>query len=231
MKRARSLMGCLAGLALTLAIPKARADLTVLVQWQTSSGGNAKYKELDLPTDVSGNYTWTQANAAASSTFLNGIQGHLVTVTSQAENDFLGESFSSYLFDNGPTNIGIGPTNSSYLWIGLFAPTPTSNFQWVTGETVSYTNWAPNEPNSFGTPFWQYAHYWTRDFGNGPSWTWNNEQNQGFELAQQNNDRYGYIVEFAAVPEPSSLLIGATGALFLIGYGCWNRTGNRIRNW
>ena len=90
MKRARSLMGCLAGLVLTLAIPEARADLTVLVQWQTSLGGNRSVRELDLPTDVSGNYTWTQANAAASSTFLNGIQGHLMTVTSSSRERFSG---------------------------------------------------------------------------------------------------------------------------------------------
>ena len=162
-----------------------------------SDGGNDHYYEMVLPSDVSGNFSWTEANAAANSMYLYGAQGHLVTVTSQAENDFLGSNFASSLFDNGPLQPGVGPTNSSYLWIGLFAPTPTSDFQWVTGESVSYTNWAPLEPNDFGTPFWQYAIIGRETSASGPTWTWNNEQNQGFELAQQNNDLYGYIVEFA----------------------------------
>ena len=74
---------------------------------------------------------WSEANAAASRSYLYGAQGHLVTVTSQAEKYFLGAKLSSYLFDNDPSNPGIGPTNSSYLWIGLFAPTLTSDFRWV----------------------------------------------------------------------------------------------------
>ena len=65
-------------------------------------------------------------------------------------------------------------------------------------------------------------HYWTRDFGNGPSWTWNNEQDQGFELSQQNNDRYGYIVEFAPVPEPLTFAITAIAAALSLGY-VWSR--------
>ena len=31
------------------------------------------------------------------------------------------------------------------------------------------------------------------------------------------------IISTSAVPEPSSLVIGLTGALLLIGYGCWRR--------
>jgi hypothetical protein len=50
----------------------------------------------------------------------------------------------------------------------------------VTGEPVSFTKWGVGEPNFFGIPEWQYVHYWTRDFGAGPSWTWNNDKNAGY---------------------------------------------------
>lgn len=227
MRRASLLVLCVAG---WLAVPQLRADLTVgPAQWTSAQGGDDHWYELVLPDSSQSTYSWTQARQAADSMTYNGLQGYLATVTSQAENDFLGANFASHLFDNGPLNIGVGPTNSTYAWIGLFAPTPTSDFQWVTGEPVSYTNWAPSEPNSFGTPFWQFTHYWTRDFGNGPTWTWNNEQNQGFELSQQNNDRTGFIVEFgggqdiSAVPEPSTGLFVGLGLLGIMIGAVWKR--------
>lgn len=167
-----------------------------------------------MPQTPADSLTWLQARDAAASMTLLGSVGHLATVTSAAENDFLGQHLASFLFDNSNAQTG-----NSYAWIGLFAPTDTSAFQWVTGESVSYTNWAPTEPNFFGTPFWQYVHYWTRDFGSGPTWTWNNEQNEG-----QNPpfNSYGYIVEFDGpfteqVPEPSSLVVMlGLGAVYLV---------------
>lgn len=133
-------------------------------------------------------------------------------MNSAAEDEFLRQQFADRLFDNFPV-----PTDRIYAWIGLFAPTPTSPFQWVTGEAVTYTNWAPSEPNFFGEDLWQYAHYWTRDFGNGPSWTWNNEKNDGFNPPL---NTYGYIVEFEgpfqATPEPTSLTLASLGAIGLI---------------
>ena len=66
-----------------------------VVQWTTASGGNGHYYELVLPADPSENYSWTQANAAASSMTDNGSQGYLATVTSAAENAFLASQFQS----------------------------------------------------------------------------------------------------------------------------------------
>ena len=53
------------------------------------------------------------------------------------------DTFQAYIGDPNTNVPGI------YAWIGLFAPTETSGFQWVTGESVSYTNGAPPEPNFF----------------------------------------------------------------------------------
>jgi hypothetical protein len=99
------------------------------IQWSTVDGGNGNYFELVLPSTPADNYSWTAARDAAAAMSFEGSAGHLATVTSSAENDFLHDHFASQLYDSG-----IGTTNSTYAWIGLFAPTPTSNFEWITGE-------------------------------------------------------------------------------------------------
>lgn len=57
--------------------------------------------------------------------------GHLVTVTSAAENSFI---------------FGLWPSG----WIGLTDEVNEGVWRWVTGETYSYTSWNPGEPNNAG---------------------------------------------------------------------------------
>jgi hypothetical protein len=196
-----------------------RADL---IQLKESEGGNGHYYGLIMPDSHADSYSWTDARASAASMKFEGMRGYLATVTSAAESEFLRSNFFGQLSDD--------PANSKYAWIGLFAPTPTSAFQWVTGETLSYTNWAPSEPNFFGTPLWQYVHYWTRDFGAGPTWTWNNEQ----DLPGRNT--YGFFVEFGGgqdlgagitTPEPSSIMVASLCAVVGLIWLSWrtNRAG------
>jgi hypothetical protein len=207
----RSLMAYRAALAILVlgsAFPVTlRADI---VQWKISDGGNGHYYGLIMPDSHDDSYSWTSARTAAESMTYGEMQGYLATVTSLGESEFLREQFSSQLSDDS--------ANAKYAWIGLFAPTTTSDFQWVTGEPLSYTDWAPGEPNFYGSPLWQHVHYWTRDFGSGPTWTWNNEQ----DFPGRNT--YGYFVEFGtAVPEPSTFaMVGLSGAL-LLAYSAFRR--------
>jgi hypothetical protein len=69
---------------------------------------------------------WTNARANCLA-----MGGHLVTITSSGE--------QSFLFNLWPSG-----------WIGLTDEVNEGTWRWVTGETYSYTNWNPGEPNNAG---------------------------------------------------------------------------------
>jgi len=102
------------------------------VEWPVSEGGNGHYYQLDPSFR-----TWTEANSFANSEVWIGLNGHLVTITSVEESDWI---FAT-----------IGPPAG--FWTGGFqppdAPEPDGDWRWVTGEPWAYTNWAASEPNDF----------------------------------------------------------------------------------
>ncbi len=57
--------------------------------------------------------------------------GHLVTISNFEENEFV----SSF---------------AAVIWIGFTEEVNEGSWQWITGETITYTNWAPGEPNNYG---------------------------------------------------------------------------------
>jgi len=71
---------------------------------------------------------WKQAEALAVK-----WGGHLVTIRNQAEQDWLWKTF--------------GP---NAYWIGFTDQRQEGKWEWISGEKVTYTNWAPGEPNNFG---------------------------------------------------------------------------------
>lgn len=80
---------------------------------------------------------WFTAKAGAEAIVWNGQSGHLATVTSAAERDFI---IGNLLFDR--------------VWIGLEQDTsssiytePAGAWGWVTGELFSFTSWNVGEPN------------------------------------------------------------------------------------
>ncbi|MCB9907988.1 MAG: hypothetical protein H6830_09745 [Planctomycetes bacterium] len=90
------------------------------------------YKIYDGYTD------WLSAKAAAEASMYAGNAGHLVTITDQAELDWL-----------------LNNLNVSRPWIGLYQDVNDPNFsepgggwKWVTGEAFSFSNWAVGEPNN-----------------------------------------------------------------------------------
>jgi len=85
--------------------------------------GRSKYYLSEFET------TWPQANDIC-----NRLQVHLVTITSQVENDFLTNALQGYETQN--------------YWIGLTDAEDEGEFEWVSGELLVFTNWKPNEPNN-----------------------------------------------------------------------------------
>ncbi len=87
---------------------------------------------------VKGQMLWTTAEADAKNQMFGGLPGHLATITSQAELDFV------------MANLPI-----SRPWLGGFHDQgdpnysePAGGWAWVTGEPFTFTNWAPGEPNN-----------------------------------------------------------------------------------
>ncbi|MCW9683234.1 lectin-like protein, partial [Dolichospermum planctonicum UHCC 0167] len=89
--------------------------------------------------------TWQQAQSQAQS-----LGGNLVTINNQAEQDWLVTTFGG----------------SEQLWIGLTDEVTEGEFKWVSGETSTYTNWYPDEPNNSGNE--DYVEMYLGDAG-----TWN----------------------------------------------------------
>lgn len=145
---------------------------------------------------------WLSAKAAAESMFYMGYRGHLTTITSQQENNFLSDTFGTY---------------APEFWIGGFqppgSPEPAGNWQWVTGEPFDYTNWYPEEPNDVGgnEPYLEIRIFLDSK--------WNDN-----DPSQQR----AYLVEWdTPIPEPSTILLLTTGLIGIAAYGFRRRRRKR----
>ncbi|MFN7527067.1 MAG: C-type lectin domain-containing protein, partial [Dolichospermum sp.] len=92
--------------------------------------------------------TWKQAQEQAQS-----LGGNLVTVNNQAEQDWLVTTTKG----------------SERLWIGLTDEVIEGQFRWASGETSTYTNWHPGEPNNSGNE--DYAGMYWGGAGKWNDWT------------------------------------------------------------
>ncbi len=146
------------------------------VPWFESDGGNGHFYELVVPP---GGITWPMAEGAADKSEFLGLTGHLVTIGSEAEWDFVTRSF---------------PHNGT--WIGLTDGDVEGDFRWVTGEPVSFSAWKPLEPNDAGAGE-DYAYYELSRVG----WGWND---LGDRRTLYSADMpLGYVIEY-----PSATLLG-----------------------
>jgi len=102
---------------------------------QVFNPANGHYYELVTLVDIS--MTWSEARDAAAAMTFNGMPGHLATVTSASEDSFIVSTWP-----------GIG--SSTRVWIGGTDAAIEGNWQWITSESWSYTNWGGGEPSGDG---------------------------------------------------------------------------------
>ncbi|MBI1929555.1 hypothetical protein HYR99_35580 [Candidatus Poribacteria bacterium] len=117
-----SLLFVLCGLGLFLTGLNAHAEP---VQWE----GNGHWYDA-----IAFSSKWIQARIVASRRTYLDLPGHLATLTSQGENDFVAQTFQV----------------DSY-WLGGVqsrrATEVDQGWKWITGEPWSFTNWSADEPN------------------------------------------------------------------------------------
>ncbi len=142
------------------------APLTVLL---LPASGNTQAGRIGQPlfNEKTGHYydvitfensiSWYDAKDRAASHTYKGLKGHLATIASAEENQFIWKYLAAQA---GVSSLHIGAFQSPKTAV------PSENWQWITGEPWDYTNWSPGEPNDFKEVdeyhlmFWVYSGKW-----------------------------------------------------------------------
>lgn len=170
----------------------------------TMFGSNA-YEFVAVPNPFTGdNNRWETARDVAAASIFGGVSGHLATITSQPENDFL-------------AGLALGKfTGFAGAWLGGDAPEG-----WLVGpeagQAFTFTNFGGIEPNNAGKIYMQIGTSGPAAFG---KWLDDSGVNG---LPDPNADPVvGYFVEWErplVVPEPGTLALVALGLLAILAPG------------
>jgi PEP-CTERM motif-containing protein len=167
-------------------------------------GSNA-YELIFVSNPFTGaNNSWLTADAAASASVFMGVNGHLATVTSAAENTFL---------------LGLAPggvTGFAGAWLGGTAvPGAGPIGRWLagpeTGQNFTYFNWGGIEPNNNGYVYMNYGTHPSIATG-----AWADDSGVNGLPDPSSDPVVGYFVEYegvgaTAVPEPATLALLGCG--------------------
>jgi hypothetical protein len=171
---------------------------------------DGRYFEVVIASRIS----WPDAKAAAEGRSYNGVEGHLVTIGSRAEDEFVDTLRRQVAGESG-----------SEFWVGGYqtscataAPEPACGWLWINGEPISptntaspYTNWQSGQPNN-ATPSAK-EDFLAIGAGSQPGW---NDEGSTTPIA-------GYVVEYG-----DSVTVPATTCTEAIG--C-NPTGGQIQQY
>lgn len=182
-----------------------------------SIGPTGNAYEYIANTDIA----WTDANTAVLGMQYSGVTGHLATIFSQAENDYIQQSLLTGVIGS--------------VWLGGSDAQAEGTWKWVTGQQfwqggtngmvgpdVNYANWvSANEPNNSGTGENYLSMYgaWVSGGTQVQPGKWNDQVNN----PAPGSDYYsikGYVVQYdivTPVPVPSAVWLFGSGLLGLLG--------------
>ncbi|XP_071790939.1 alpha-N-acetylgalactosamine-specific lectin-like [Asterias amurensis] len=103
--------------------------------------------------------SWTDAENHCREFFTNSGQGHLASVHSSDEADFLIEYSKSSLVS----------ADGKRVWIGLSDRSNEGTFSWSDGTAFDYEEWHPREPNNAGSNGEDCVEIW-HNLTYGPGW-------------------------------------------------------------
>lgn len=110
------------------------------VEWRESQGGNGHFYKVVAERQ---GITWIEANGRAIA-----AGGHLATITSAAENEFVAKLADAAHFWGHPPHWAVSRLGP---WLGG-RQGRSGKWQWVTGEPFKFTDWHENEPNTHVVP-------------------------------------------------------------------------------
>jgi hypothetical protein len=179
------------------------------VQWTTAAGGNDHWYEVVWPN--TGPLSWSTANSLAQSSTNLGQSGYLATITSAAEQIFLNTLNSAFA-------LASSAHHGEYVraWLGGSDAADEGEWEWGTGEAFTYTNWAPGQPNDWGTLGQDHLSGWY----NGDQWNDCRDYTGSCGI-------YKYVVEYDSATVPSPVPVPATLPLVIAGLGALTFFGRR----
>ncbi len=161
---------------------------TLALVWWTASalagivyfpGTGHWYEAVKVPAGL----TWNEAVTNATRR-----GGYLCTIANSNENAFAASLVDiSYYSDVSVNHDILGP------WLGALRHANQSNWQWLTGEPFTYSNWYPGQPDGYGGSEQRLQFYHFSTIGS----TWGDHPGDpipGFTLPR------GYIVEYDKPP-------------------------------
>jgi hypothetical protein len=160
------------------------------------------YYELVLAADIG----WFAARHGAAQLSFGGLPGHLVTITSAGENDFLYATFATGSTDALAWTGGWEP-NDDGVW--RWAVAPEAGAQYASGSSPdppgSYVNWVGAEPNDFAADedFMSYLIGGFSGFEGG----WADSP----EVSTGSDPIVGYLVEYEPASSSGVILDPGTG--------------------